>query len=159
MANPTSTYKSQTEGRTDKGGDLMDKGKDAAAGAMDKAKDMAGTAVDKARDMAGTAVDKAKDMASGMGRKAEDATHAVGRGMESLAGTVRDSLPHEGMFGSAASSVAGGLESSGKYLEQEGLQGIADDVTNMIRRNPIPALVLGIGLGFLLARLTTSSRG
>jgi len=72
---------------------------------------------------------------------------------------VRDSLPHEGMFGSAASSVAGGLESSGKYLEQEGLQGIADDVTNMIRRNPIPALVLGIGLGFLLARLTTSSRG
>jgi len=28
----------------------------------------------------------------------------------------------------------------------------------MIRRNPIPALVLGIGLGFLLAKLTTSSR-
>jgi len=154
MANPTSTYKSQTEGRTDKGGDLMDKGKDAAAGAMDKAKDMAGTA----KDMASTAVDKARDMASGMGRKAEDATHAAGRGMESLAGTVRDSLPQEGMFGSVASSVAGGLESSGKYLEQEGLQGIADDVTNMIRRNPIPALVLGIGLGFLLARLTTSSR-
>ena len=156
MANPTSTFKSQTEGN--KGQDYLDKGKDAAATAMDKAKDVAGTAVDKARDIAGTAVDKAKDMASGMGRKAEDATHAVGRSMESLAGTVRDRLPHEGMLGSAASSVAGGLESSGKYLEQEGLQGIAEDVTNMIRRNPIPALVLGIGLGFLLARLTTSSR-
>ena len=156
MANPTSTFKSQTEGN--KGQDYLDKGKDAAATAMDKAKDVAGTAVDKARDIAGAAVDKAKDMASGMGRKAEDATHAVGRSMESLAGTVRDRLPHEGMLGSAASSVAGGLESSGKYLEQEGLQGIAEDVTNMIRRNPIPALVLGIGLGFLLARLTTSSR-
>jgi len=163
MANPTSTFKSQTEGN--KGADLMDKGKDAASSAMDKARDVAGNAMDKAKDMAGsakdmagTAVDKARDMASGMGREAEDATHAVGRGMESLAGTVRDRLPHEGVLGSAASSVAGGLESSGKYLEQEGLQGIADDVTNMIRRNPIPALVLGIGLGFLLAKLTTSSR-
>jgi len=156
MANPTSTFKSQTEGN--RGQDFMDKGKEVAAGAMDKAKDVAGTAVDKAKDMAGTAVDKAKGLATDMGRKAEDATHAVGRGMESLAGTVRDRLPHEGVIGSAASSVAGGLESSGKYLENEGLQGIAEDVTNMIRRNPIPALVLGIGLGFLLAKLTTSSR-
>jgi len=35
---------------------------------------------------------------------------------------------------------------------------MADDVTDLIRRNPIPALFVGIGLGFLLARLTTSSR-
>ena len=29
-------------------------------------------------------------------------------------------------------------------------------MTNMIRRNPIPAVLIGIGIGFLLARATRS---
>jgi uncharacterized membrane-anchored protein YhcB (DUF1043 family) len=33
---------------------------------------------------------------------------------------------------------------------------MASDVTEMIKRNPIPALLMGIGLGFMLARLTSS---
>jgi len=33
---------------------------------------------------------------------------------------------------------------------------MGDDITNMIRRNPIPALLVGIGIGFLLARATRS---
>jgi hypothetical protein len=52
--------------------------------------------------------------------------------------------------------VAGALESSGRYLEEQGLSGIGEDLTNLIRRNPLPAILLGIGLGFLLARATTS---
>ena len=32
---------------------------------------------------------------------------------------------------------------------------IANDVTNLIKRNPIPALFVGIGVGFLLARACT----
>jgi hypothetical protein len=101
-------------------------------------------------------MDKAKDAASTVGRSAEDATHAVGRGMESLADTVRQNLPREGVIGSAASTVASSLETGGRYLEKEGLQGMADDLTGLIRRNPIPALLVGIGLGFFLARLTRS---
>ena len=48
------------------------------------------------------------------------------------------------------------LENTGKYLEEEGLSGIASDVTALIKRNPIPALFIGIGVGFLLARACTS---
>jgi uncharacterized membrane-anchored protein YhcB (DUF1043 family) len=33
---------------------------------------------------------------------------------------------------------------------------MTDDLTNLIRRNPIPALFVGIGIGFLLARVTRS---
>ena len=33
---------------------------------------------------------------------------------------------------------------------------MADDLTDLIRRNPIPALLVGVGVGFLLARATTS---
>jgi hypothetical protein len=50
--------------------------------------------------------------------------------------------------------VASALDSSGRYLEEQGLSGMAEDVTNLIRRNPIPAMLIGVGLGFLLARLT-----
>jgi hypothetical protein len=103
-------------------------------------------------------MDKAKDTASDIGKKAETATHAVGHGMKSLAGSMRETLPREGMLGAASSTLASGLESSGQYLERESLQGIADDMTNLIRRNPIPALLLAVGLGFILARATTSSR-
>jgi ElaB/YqjD/DUF883 family membrane-anchored ribosome-binding protein len=34
---------------------------------------------------------------------------------------------------------------------------MADDVTEMIRRNPIPAVLVGIGVGFLLAQLIPRS--
>ena len=46
-------------------------------------------------------------------------------------------------------------ENTGRYLQEEGLKGIAEDVTNLIRRNPIPALLAGVGVGFLIGRITT----
>jgi hypothetical protein len=60
-------------------------------------------------------------------------------------------------LGAAASTLAGGLESGGHYLQEEGLQGIAADVTNMIRRNPVPAMLVGVAVGFLIARVTARS--
>src|SRR5262249_20461890 len=107
--------------------------------------------------VASNVAEKARDTASAIGSKAEDATHAVGSGMQSLAGTLREKAPQGGVMGGVASSVAGSLESGGRYLQQEGLQGMADDLPNFIRRNPIPALLVGVGLGFMLARLTSRS--
>jgi len=140
----------------DKARDMAGKARDAAGNVADKAWDAAGNVMDKAKDTAGNVMDKAKDTAADLGKKAESATHAVGHGMKSLGGTLRENMPREGVIGAAASSVASGLESSGQYLERESLQGIADDVTNLIRRNPIPALFLAVGLGFILARATSS---
>jgi hypothetical protein len=31
------------------------------------------------------------------------------------------------------------------------------DITNLVRRNPISALLVGFGIGFVLAKVTTSS--
>ena len=33
---------------------------------------------------------------------------------------------------------------------------MADDLTTLIKNNPIPALLVGVGIGFLLARITRS---
>jgi homoserine kinase len=117
----------------------------------------AGGVLDTAKDVASNVAGKAKDMASTVGNKAEDATHAVGSGMQSLAGTMRENMPHGGMLGSATSSIASGLDSTGRYLKEEGLSGIADDMTNLVRRNPLPAMLCGVALGFILARATSRS--
>jgi hypothetical protein len=125
-------------------------------GLTDKAMEMASTAASKAKDMASSAVSTAGEVASAVGQKAEDATCAVGGGIKSLAGTIREKGPHGGFTGQATSTVADALETTGSYLEEQGLSGIGEDLTNLIRRNPIPALLVGIGLGFLLARATRS---
>jgi len=122
----------------------------------EQAKGAATAALDTARDMASTAGKKAGEAASYVGQRAEDATSAVGGSMKSLAGTIRENAPREGMLGSASSAVASTLESGGRYLQEHGLSGVGDDLTNMIRRNPVPSLLIAVGLGFLIARATRS---
>jgi len=120
-----------------------------ATGFMDQAKETAS-------NVAAEAGNRAKDAASFVGQKAEDATGAVGSGMKSLAGTIREHTPASGPIGSASCAVADTLESSGRYLQEHGLSGIGADMTSLIRRNPIPALLVGIGVGFLISRATTT---
>jgi hypothetical protein len=100
---------------------------------------------------------KARDAASAVSHKAEDATYAVGSCMQSFAGKMRDSLPREGLLGTTASSLANTLERGGRFLQQEGLSRMAQGATNLIRRSPLPAMLVGFGLGYMLARLTARS--
>jgi hypothetical protein len=158
MANTPSTRNPQ-EQRTNPGqafGEARDKAYDAAASVADKARDAASSAADKAREAASSVGHKISDAASTVGHKAEDATHSVGSGMQSLAGTIREKMPHDGVMGSATTAVADTLDRGGRYLKEEGLSGIGEDLTNMVRRNPIPALLIALGVGFLIARSTRS---
>jgi hypothetical protein len=110
---------------------------------------------EKAKDLASSAVNRVEEMTNKAEKKADSAVHSVGSGIEELAGTIREKGPHEGVLGTATTKVANTLESGGHYLQEEGLSGMAEDLTNVIRRNPIPALFVGIGIGFLLARATS----
>jgi len=126
---------------------------EAGSAVAQSAKDVASKTSDAVRDAASTVAHKAADAGSYIAHKAEDATAAVGGEMKSLAGTIRDKGPHEGMLGNASSAVANSLESCGRELQEHGLTGIAEDITNTVRRHPIPAVLIGIGLGVLLARV------
>lgn len=88
-----------------------------------------------------------------IGRRADDAVGNLGGGMKSLAQRLRSHAPHEGPVGSAAGALADTLDSGGRYLETEGVSGIAEEVTNFIRKNPMPALLAGLAAGYLLARV------
>jgi hypothetical protein len=137
-------------------GGVKKKAEEVVAGATEKARDVASSVTDKAKDVASSVTHKAGDLGGAAGEKADAAAASLGGTMQSLAGTIREKVPQEGLLGSAAGTVAGGLESGGRYLQEEGLSGMVDDLTELIRRNPIPALLVGIGLGFLLARMTRS---
>jgi hypothetical protein len=146
MSNPTTTPKVKEEQPSHP----------SATGIADKAKDAASTVSGKVKDAASSVAHSAQDMASGAAQKTQDAVSSVGSGLTSLAGTIRDKGPHDGMLGTASSRVADTLERGGHYLQDEGLSGMAEDLTELIRRNPIPALLIGVGLGFLLARTLRS---
>jgi len=122
----------------------------------DKARETASNVADKARETAHNVADRAKDLTATAGRKADDVAGKVGSGLESAAESIREHTPHTGMLGTAASKVADAVETSGHYLKEEGLSGMAHDITEMVKRNPIPALLLAVGVGVLIARATRS---
>lgn len=154
--------KDQNQGNSGQNqGDLKTKIQDTASSVAHKAQDMASDLGHKAQDVASNVGHKAQDMASNVGHKAQDlaasardrtddAISTVGERMSSIAGTIRDKAPREGVLGSAASSVADKLQSGGDYLQQHGLGDMANDMTTLVKQHPMQALLAGFGVGFLL---------
>jgi hypothetical protein len=160
MAGPSNPTKNANEPHTvsQTASNVADRAKEMASNLGDKAKEATNTMANKAEGATSYVGHKAEDAAAYVSGKADDATAAVGGGLRSLGSTLRQKAPNEGMMGDASSAVANTLERTGRHLQEEGFRGIIDDVTNAIRRNPIPALFVGIGVGFLLARALTPRR-
>jgi len=103
-----------------------DKAKDAAdkgQGYVDRAREGAQNVMDKAGDYAGQARDKAGEWAG----DARDAARQAGDKVQKWAGDAYD----------YASENAGDF---------------GREVTSMIRRHPVPAVLIGFGIGLLLGR-------
>jgi len=151
MANPTSGFRGNeprtggstgtVENAADKARDMarnaVESARDAATGVADRAKDVAGTVANSARDMAGTVADRAKD--------------AAGTARDWASGAV-DAVKQSDVVNKAEEYAAEAWESGSRYFHEHNFKDMADDVAGVIRRNPIPALLVGVGLGFILAR-------
>jgi len=120
--------------------------------AMHRAGEAANDLSHQAGDTLSTAVGTASKLASKVGKRAGEAVSTVGERMHSLGSTVRERGPQSGVLRSATSAVASGLESSGDYLHEQGVSGMIEDMQSLIRRFPVQALLVGVGLGFLMAR-------
>lgn len=127
-----------------------------ATGAADNVKRAAGYVAEQANEAASNASKGIANAGSYLDQKAEDAACAIGGGLKAAGDAVRQNIPQEGRLGQASSAVAQRLTETGDYLEREGFEGIVKDVSSVIRKNPIPALLIGIGLGVLVARATAS---
>jgi len=166
MANPTSTTTSSTKKVENTAHQTIDSGKNLVDKAADKTKDLTHNVADRAKDAASSVADKARDAASSISEgashlagsavdRADDAANAAGSGMKNLADSLRRHTSDEGVLGSASNKLADTLESGGKYLQDQGLSGLTDDLGGMIRRYPIGAMLVGVGIGYLLACATS----
>ena len=115
---------------------------------MDTAQNMAQSASQTVNDMK----TKAQEWGSAVGERAGNATSSVGQSMSSLANTIRQKAPAEGMMGSAASTMATQLEAAGSYLQDNGFENMTRDLTGLIRRYPLQSLLIGFTIGYLWAR-------
>jgi len=104
-------------------------------GLRSKAEHLASTVKDKAAQFGSTVSDKANSAITSMGEKMSDMGH-------SLSEKVPTSL----------APYAEGLERAGQYLQRQDIGDFVDDLSGIIRRHPMPAMMTGVALGFLLAR-------
>lgn len=152
MTTNTIDQKSASEARNSNDGSALGKAEVAA----DKARDAMNAGIESGRQ----AIDEAKNaMSAGMNAAQEKASSVIGmaKGAASnVANSVSDAACYAGHKAEeATSSVGGAIESTGHYLKEDGLRHIATDVTELIRRNPVPAMMIGIGLGFLVAQASS----
>lgn len=105
-------------------------------GALGKGVQEGATALkDKAEGLAATAAEKARGAVDAVGEKAGEIASAIGEQAQQAAATVSDTW-----------------EAGKHYVEERGLQGMASDVSEIIRRYPLPSVLLGLCAGFLIAR-------
>ena len=54
--------------------------------------------------------------------------------------------------GAAASAVTDTVAGASTYIQEKGVQALPGDLAGLIRRYPVPALLIGLGVGFVLGR-------
>jgi len=100
-----------------------------------KAENLASSMKDKASQIGSTVSDKANSAVTSMGEKMSDVGHAL-----------REKVP------TSLAPYAEGIERAGNYLQRQDIGDFVDDLSGIIRRHPMPALLTGVAFGFLLAR-------
>jgi len=128
----------------------VERKQEGAAGTTQKAGDMASQAGRTVQDTASRIGEQAQSALSGAKGKVDDALSTMGQRMTSLADTIRQQAPPEGLLGTTASTVADNLRAGGQYLQQHHLPDMMSDLTAMMRRYPIQSFLAGVGVGFLL---------
>jgi uncharacterized protein YjbJ (UPF0337 family) len=102
--------------------------------------------------IADAAKGKAKESATGAATKVSQVTSMVGEKIGSLADVIREKAPQEGTVRTAATAVANKLDAAGSYLQETDLGHLGADLARLIRRYPLPALLIGLGIGYLWGR-------
>jgi len=130
----------------------MERARDLASSAMEKLQDAASSASETAQNL----MSQSREVAGNLGQKAGEALSNVGEQIHSLASNLRGRASQEGVLGSAAAVVADGLDTGATYIEEQNLNDMVEDVSNVIRRYPIQSVLLGMGVGFLVAKTLRS---
>ena len=92
----------------------------------------------------------AEHLADTVKDKANAAVVGVGEKVSGMAESLREHSPAS--LAPYTEKAAASLEQAGSYLKRGTIGGIVDDLSEIIRRHPVPAMLTGVALGFMLAR-------
>ena len=59
-------------------------------------------------------------------------------------------------YDAATEKVVDAYDQGRKYLQQNNIKDMAGDVRDLIGRHPLPAVLIGIGIGYMLGRMVSS---
>lgn len=135
----------------DKAKEVADKARDTAASVGELASDAASAVGAMASKAACDAGSMASQAACDVGKKADSLTANAGAGIQQWGDRLSKNAPHEGVLGSASQAFAKTVKDGGEYLEDAKLSGITEDIAQLVRRNPIPAVLIALGLGWFAA--------
>ena len=85
-----------------------------------------------------------------MGETVNTTAHDVAARLTETAGAVGATFQETAA--TAARAVADTVKGAGGYLQAKGMDPITGDVTGLIRRYPVAAVLIGLGIGWLLSR-------
>jgi ElaB/YqjD/DUF883 family membrane-anchored ribosome-binding protein len=106
--------------------------------------------VARSKDVASRLAQSARETMTEAHAETDQAIASAGKQVAAWGSSLREHAPAEGVLGSAAQSVAQKLETGGKYMQKHGVGDMGDDVVDLIRRHPFPAIFVGLGLGCLI---------
>lgn len=142
MTNETASAKSDSQ-------NVQDRVQDAAKQTFDGATNVARDVSARAKDAFGNMAKGVSAASEFVDRKAAEATAALGGQLKSAGKSVRDYSSRDGESCERSETIAQTLENAGDYVQQKGLKGIEDDLISIVKNNPIPAILMGIAVGFL----------
>ena len=146
-----SSNKQEWAPTVDKAKEVADKAKEAATSVGEFASDVATAIGAMASQAASEAGSMASQAACDVSKKADNLTASAGAGIQQWADRLSKNAPHESVLGSASQAVAKSVKDGGDYLEHAKLSGVTEDIAQLVRRNPIPAVLIAIGLGWFAA--------
>jgi ElaB/YqjD/DUF883 family membrane-anchored ribosome-binding protein len=131
--------------------ELKDRAKDAINNTADKAKsatDAAANAADKAKQSGGGVMDSIRDEVKDVAHSVADFAHGAKDRLKEYAGEAGDTAKHaadkvQHWAGDAYDATAHAAGDFGK------------EVTALVRKYPVPALLVGFGIGMLLGRVSS----
>lgn len=91
----------------------------------------------------------------------DQARLATAKGLNVAADVARDYqhvLPGGKRVKRLTRTAADGLDSSARYLRRHDFGRIAGDLTTMVKENPVPSVIAGAALGFIIGRMLVRER-
>jgi uncharacterized protein YjbJ (UPF0337 family) len=97
------------------------------------------------------------------GEQAVGVAAAVTTAAQDMASTVAETVvtaaaKAQEMAGAAATAVTDTVAGAGTYVQEKGVQALPGDLAGLIRRYPVPALLIGLVIGFALGRSLGTGR-